>query len=120
MEPLKVGQKLWYVRERNGGQPASQEEVKVINVGRKWATVRPITATTSLRDEQIHLTKLYTSSGRCYLSKNHYEERVRVERSWYEMIRRFVHTPPEGMTMEKIEQIRALTEDSPGSVSTGS
>lgn len=79
MSELTVGQKLWLVPQRGYGVP---REVTVAKIGRKWATLD------GWRESRIDKETLwmdggvYTSPGRCYLSREEWEESQRLSGAW--------------------------------------
>lgn len=102
---LSVGQKLWYVPNRNRG---GQCEVTVTKVGRLWANLD--------NRERISLESLeadagqYSSPGRAYLSKGDYELSLRLHEVWREFRRRVDHQylPPDGVTFSDVERATDL------------
>ncbi len=104
---LQVGQKLWFVgSHRHSGDPC---EVIVEKIGRKWATIDKMA-------DRIDIETLvadgngYSSPGRCYLSRAEYESKIALDNAWGEFTKlmRNAYQMPNGMTVEKIAQARAI------------
>ena len=76
---IKTGDKLWYVPNR--GTPC---EVTVGKVGRTWFTVRE----GFLRNSRFRIDNgcqdggQYSSLGRCYMSREKYEQKQELIRLW--------------------------------------
>jgi hypothetical protein len=113
MADLKVGQKLYFVySDRRRGEPYY---LVVKKVGRKWATTSREGWTHD--DYRIDVNTLwadaghYTSPGRCYISKEDYDEAVTRQVEW-DRLREMVKTynVPQWMTREKIAQIAKLLD----------
>jgi hypothetical protein len=105
---LTVGQELWYApadRRYLGGACA----VRVLKVGRKWADVDHHIGRVDAESLWVDGGK-YSSPGRCWLSKETWEAEE-ARRSAWDQLRRDVygqHPPPEHITTEQIENVRAL------------
>jgi len=101
---LEVGQKLWYVPNSSRD---NQQEVTIQNIGRKWAKADYVS--------KIDINTLevnggqYSSPGRCYLSKEEYDNYVLIRSVWTELAKKItMYKLPDGMTLEKIDAIREL------------
>ena len=72
---LRVGQKLWWVGNRSAGD-GRQREVTVVSVGRKWATLDCKSGYPIRNDIETLWAdgKGFWSPGRCYLSKQEYDD----------------------------------------------
>jgi len=83
MNKLVVGQKLWYVLNY---QPTPQYQVTIEKIGRKWAQL------SGCRKERVDIETLrvdggkYNSPGQCYLTKEDYDNQIKLEDAW----RRFI------------------------------
>jgi hypothetical protein len=113
---LTVGQTLIFVpsERRRGIDPV---EVTVEKVGRKWAAIS--------NRRRIGIGDLaadggqYSSPGRCYLSREEYDGKVRAESAWRALSRAIDQrwNPPEGVSVAKIEaaaKMLGLTLDAEG------
>src|SRR4051812_39221275 len=100
---LVVGQKLWWVNNRN--RPDAYEVV-VTKVGRKWATIDD--------RHRIDLSTLhadragYSSPGRCYLSRTDWEAETALNAAWEEFRREVgnIYRRPAYVTLENIATAR--------------
>lgn len=121
---LTVGQTLWYVRNsynRPGPQPG--QEVRVDKVGRKWADISG-TVGIGLQVRRFNMGRIniktlvadggkYPSDAQAYLSREHYERRLRVSRVFRELRQR-MNDPMPGVTEEGIRAAaRALQIELP-------
>jgi hypothetical protein len=108
MADLTVGQTLWYVRHDNS-RPSTGYEVVVTRVGRKWATLKDcgrIDKSTLWRDGEG-----YAPPGRCWLSKDAWEQEKRVASAWDDLCRRISgawRRRPDSVTVENIAAAAAL------------
>jgi hypothetical protein len=106
MTELKVGQKLWYVPSYVKNRA---HEVIISKIGKKWAY-----DSRAHNPMQIHKETLVvpgtgsTLSGRCYLSKQEYEDMLVLESKWTEFYRKIYVSVPKDMTLEKLEKIEQL------------
>ena len=108
---IVVGQKLWYVPSYRHGLHGY--EITVTKIGRRWATVSGAD-----RGTRIDMATLqadggeYSSPGQAYLSRDAYENSVVLKEAWRDYCSRLsAVSPPDGMTMDKLEQIKALCAD---------
>jgi hypothetical protein len=105
MKPLlKAGDELYFLAHQ---KYRSSEEVTVLKVGRKWATLD--------NQARIDLSDwladggAYSSPGRCYLSKQEYDDEQELLDKWETFAKRVSErNPPEGMTIGKITQLTEL------------
>lgn len=103
-----VGQKLWYVPSRRGGEAT---EVFVEKVGRKWITVssNPGRKWSEERIDKENWAAdggAYISPGTCYLSKEEYEAEVLLRSLWSDFVSRLTsYWPPKGVTTERIREL---------------
>lgn len=99
-----VGQKLWYVPKYGRGR---NREVEILKAGRSWLTIKNgrINKDTLLMDGGQG-----DSPGQCYLSEQAYNAYVRLTTDWYEFRHKIfnLHVVPDGVTVEMIEQVRAM------------
>lgn len=111
MSELTIGQKLWWVGSNYRRHDHDQGEATVTKIGRKWAEL-----SFSWRALRIDKNTLiadgggYTSPGRCYLSRDHFEAAEHVRKVWDEFQTDFrgrYGMPPE-MTVERIIEARRL------------
>jgi hypothetical protein len=98
---LKAGDKLYFLSHQ---KYRASEEVTVLKAGRKWATLD--------NDTRIDLEDWvadggdYSSPGRCYLSKQEYDDECELLDKWEALVEKLDRrSPPEGMTPAKIAQI---------------
>lgn len=104
---LEVGQKLYWVGGHNYNKSGTGE-VTVVTVGRKWANLS--------NRYRIDIQTLfgdggqYNSPGRCYLSREEYESKARLEKSWDTLHRaiRDRWSVPAGVTEETIHKVMDL------------
>jgi len=103
MEKLIEGQTLWWVPQRS----KYAQEVVVLKIGRKWAQLD--------NGERVDIATLvadaggYSPSGRCYLSKEAYEEKVALSKAWSALVDSFrCRNVPDGVTVDDIEAARKL------------
>jgi hypothetical protein len=86
---IEVGQKLWFVPNRNGrGYP---REVTVSKLGRKWITLAEPYEPRINRETLIADGGNYISPGRCYLDKQAYEQDQELQKRWRLIQWRFMH-----------------------------
>lgn len=111
---LQVGQKLWYVPfGRRYGEDGTGYEVTVEKIGRKWAEVKaeadkPYSWSTERIDIETFAADGhgYDSPGTAYLSREHYEATVSLNKAWrsfYIAVDR-LYRVPDGVTVEDIQQ----------------
>lgn len=101
-EPIKVGDKLWYVpNERYHGQP---HEVTIVKVGRRWAPSEG-----NYQPLRFDLTDLiadgggYSSPGRAYRDKAAHEADIAIKKAWEGLVRRLRQwDPPKGVDLDWI------------------
>lgn len=108
---LKVGQKLWFVpcglRKRR--DPC---EVAVVKVGRKWVTLDIGNPPYRMAKGEMYVDgNGYTSPGSCYLSREEYEAEVALRSAWRDLVTWISASPPEGITLDKIAEIKRLIGD---------
>lgn len=109
---LVVGHKLYYVPTRVSGASAHCE-LEIESIGRKWALCG-----SGWGAKKIDLVTLsadggkYTSPGRCYLSKNHYEKTVRLNTMWGDIYNLFSnrYSKPDHITEQDMIDITAIME----------
>ena len=103
MSKLEVGQELLYVPAYHRKKPRM---VKVIKVGRRWATLD--------NRSRIDMQTLeagggdYSSPGRCYSSSTEYEEQRRRGILYERLRHRLDWTPRVGVTSDDILQAAKL------------
>lgn len=96
----QVGDKLWYVANNRRQSSGSQYEVIVTKVGRKWIYVAP--DSDSRVEFRIDPDTLwadggrYTSPGKCYSSKEVYEEEMYSMKLFQELRRKMEHSKDVG------------------------
>jgi hypothetical protein len=84
MTDLKVGQTLWYVPNNYGRHPQQGRTVTVEKVGRKWAYID--------HNERVDIKTMwvdggqYSSPGKCYPSKEAYDNMVACQTEWSGLI----------------------------------
>lgn len=102
-----VGQKLWFVPSHNE-RWSSQKEVTVRKVGRKWVELD--TGQRIEKGKRIIDGGDYSSPGSVYSSKQEYDNYVSLNNAWDDLRRTIDkrYSPPDGMTIEKIEQAKAI------------
>lgn len=104
---LTVGQKLWLVpTQKYFGQP---REVEVVKVGRKWAEINFRGYCVSL--ERLHVDGgQHSSPAQCYTDREAYEADVALDKAWSDLRTKIDRKwgRPEGVTVEAIQQARAL------------
>lgn len=109
----KVGQRLWLVPTfRYEGDP---REVVVASVGRKWATLEGLYPSRRIDNDGRVDGRGYSSPGRCYESREQYEAERDLAACWDDTVRRIGSRVPDGMTMDRVQQVRALVGLAPWS-----
>jgi hypothetical protein len=105
MKPsLKVGDKLYFLAHQKYG---SSEDVTVLKVGRKWATLD--NQTRIALEDWIADGGEYSSPGRCYPSKQEYDDECELLDKWEAFVKKLNgRNPPDGMTLVKIAQLTEL------------
>lgn len=103
---LHVGQKLWMVyNDIRRGQP---REVTVTRVGRKWADIDVYKTRVAVDTLCIDPDRGLSRTGRCYLSRDAYEAETMLVQEWNDFAGRVsMGRPPQGMTVERIRELRA-------------
>jgi len=100
---LTVGQKLWFVPNR-GQYYHKEHEVTVVTIGRKWVTVNG-DIRFAIADKRMEIDAgNYPSPGRCYLSREDYENEQSIGKAWNELSNRIRYSAPDGVTVEKIAE----------------
>lgn len=103
---LTVGQKLWFVPSYN----VRPYEVEIKKIGRKWAHTERNFQTLRIDIETMRPHE-NDGSGQCYLSQQHYEDYQAREKAWREFtsaVDKQKWRCPDGVTVEKIMEIRNL------------
>jgi len=102
MRPLlKAGDKLYFLAH---SKYRSSEDVTVLKAGRKWATLDNQTRI-DLSD-WIADGGEYVSPGRCYLSKQEYDDECELLDKWEAFVKKINRSdPPDGMTVGKITEL---------------
>jgi len=105
MKPsLKTGDKLYFL---SYNKYRSSEDVTVLKVGRKWATLDNQTRI-DLSD-WIADGGEYNSPGRCYQSKQEHDNEQKLLDKWEAFVKKLnERNPPDGMTLGKIAQLTEL------------
>ena len=100
---LTTGQKLWLVPARGFGEP---QEVEVGKIGRKWAGLIPAYA----GRVDMETLGLDSSSfpGRCYGSREEWEEQSALGKAWIALHRELPYRPDKNVTIEDIAKAREL------------
>ena len=102
----EVGQKLWYVPNRTSAHLQPRETI-VKSIGRKWVECGLVRF--DKNTGAVDGGTLYSSPGRVYASREEYERIVIVEAAWAAFVKSLsVWRVPPGVTVEKIEQAKAL------------
>jgi hypothetical protein len=112
VEPLKVGQKLLFVRRGHSPREVT-EWLTVSAIGRRW--VRLFGSAPGLRFDLSDPKMLVGEAGsehcygRCYRTLKEYTDAVELSRAWHSMTRAAAYVArPDDMTLEKIAEIRRL------------
>lgn len=111
---LQVGQKLWYVPARlNSREVRDGYEVTVAKVGRKWADVERDGrwSTKRIDIESLYADgRGYSSPGRCYISREHYEVERLTQQAWTKLVRALGHkwSTPSGVTLQDIHEVMRI------------
>lgn len=111
---LQVGQKLWYVpTENRRWTQGTGREVQVFKVGRKWAEIEERNYGKPLRidvDTLVADDYGYSSPGRCYLSREHYEVAMLTQQTWEKLIRGLEHQwrAPDDVTLQDIHEVMRI------------
>lgn len=105
MKMFSVGQKIWFVGSKMNLNPR-QYEIEVTKVGRLWATLGKDGRYRCAADGQVDGGG-YSSPGRCYASRQAYENEVARKTAWGQF--RYVvdgqMTMPDGLTLGDLTQM---------------
>jgi hypothetical protein len=100
-----VGKTLFFKGHNDAGY--HDRYVEVTKIGRKWVELS--------NRQRVLLTSVdvdggeYSSPGRLYETLEDYQKELEIKKAWYSFVNCLAHTnPPEGMTLEKIDQLRVL------------
>lgn len=99
LEGVKVGDEVWVVAEWRAKPGRS---CAVLSVGRKW-----VKAVGGGRFE-IGSGRDASGNWRAYRSEAAYLEEARMEAGWVDTYSSLGYRPPAGMTLDTIQQVRAL------------
>lgn len=95
---LEVGQKLWYVPNYGHAR-----EVTITTVGRKWATFDALRRRVDVETLKVDGGN-YDSPGRCYQSREEYEEKVALQIAWDTLRRQIALRSLPSCTIEAINE----------------
>ncbi len=96
---FRVGQELWFVPQ-TWGRPVEGSATKITKVGRKWLELS--------NGRRACVKSLETGYDQCYLTRADYEKERELFRAWQELDGLIERRPPEGVTLDKINQARKL------------
>lgn len=99
LEGVKVGDDVFHVW--NESYPGSVSQVA--HVGRQSITTR-----SGHKFNRVTGYGNVGTPGRIYFSKAAYAEHVRTRAAWADTYSRLCYGPPAGMTLDTIQQVRAL------------
>lgn len=104
---LQPGQKLWYVPEDPRWEKT--REVTVAKIGNRWAELGRKDFRADLETLEVDGGK-YSSPGRCYLSREAWEEEKLLRAAWREFQRDVERANAEGglITVENISAARQV------------
>lgn len=114
---MKVGDTLFYVPYSPNGRDQDPYDVKVTKVGRKWVTV--IQLGTNWNEMRINIESMwadggqYISPGRCYHSKELWQEEMNMIEAW-SRFRKLVYDtvqPPKKLSLRDILNLEAKVYD---------
>jgi hypothetical protein len=101
MSEFKVGDKLWYVGRDWGGCSC---EVTVTKVGRIWVTLSNL--------ERFEKNGRWTTdNGRCYASKEYYQNNARADDLWQQLCHGLMYWPrPPTLDEAAIREMAKMAE----------
>lgn len=105
---LTVGQTLWYVPQYSYRPDKGGYEVTIEKVGRRWATLANNQG--RIDRDTLHVDgRGYSSPGRCWINRDHYEKHKRAASVWAEFARQvWTKSLPSNITEENIRQAALL------------
>jgi hypothetical protein len=102
-----VGQELWFV-PADSRHVASSCSVKVLKIGRKWATVEETGYGDQCNLESGWINHPgYSSPGRCWPSKEAWETERQRQAEWNNLQRRLTRSPPDHLSLDDIKALTA-------------
>lgn len=79
---------------------------KIAKIGRRWITLEGDYKPDRFDAQTRHLDgNGYTSPGRVYENRNHYEEEQEVNKLWAEFRNGISYKPPENVTVDRIREL---------------
>jgi hypothetical protein len=105
---LVVGQRVWYVPTE--ARRGTAHEAEVTKVGSKWAELTSVRDRIDVKTLKAEAALTGLSAGKCYLSQADHEADLLLRARWSEFSKKVEDKwqPPEGMTVERIEQAQQI------------
>lgn len=99
----EVGQQLWMCLSRHR---SAQRYVSIEKVGRKWLHLEG----GYIADYELNIVeKDFGTIGRCFISKEQWEEEVSISQEWQKLRQAISsYRPPKGITLEDITKAKEL------------
>lgn len=103
---FQPGMKVYVQRRRWNGVETTPEELSeqtILKIGRRWIDI-----TGGNRFDPEHMAidgKGYGMTDKVWTSREEYAETITVNKVWRDFNSRLRHSPPDGMTVEKVQQM---------------
>lgn len=108
MNPLKVGQKLYYVEKDFGRRALKPKEVTIEKIGRRYFYIEY--GTRFFIDTMSQDSGQYSSRGKCYLTLKDYEEEEEGIRLSNKILE-FFHFPFRKLILDQKRRIYAIIQE---------
>jgi len=102
---FEIGQKVLFVRKTRVGVNFVEKEIT--KIGKRWVSVQPHDDKFDKNTLEVYAGN-YTSEYSVYLSKEHYEETMKLQDEWRDFHSKITWNAPDGMTLEKLNKMQEL------------
>jgi hypothetical protein len=102
---FEIGQKVLFVRKTSVGTEFNEKEIT--KIGERWVHVQPYDDKFDKDTLEVYAGN-YTSEYSVYLSKEHYDETIKLREAWRDFYSKITWIAPEGMTLEQINKMNEL------------
>jgi hypothetical protein len=102
---FEIGQKVLFVRVTRA--ETQFDEKTITKIGKRWVSVQPYDDKFD-RDTLVVDAGGYNSEYSVFLTKEHYEETVKLQEEWRGFHSKITWVVPEGMTLEKLNKMKEL------------
>ena len=105
---FEIGQKVLFIRTTRAGTEFNEKTIT--KIGKRWVSVQPHDDKFDKNTLEVYAGN-YTSEYSVYLSKEHYEETMKLREEWRDFHSKITWTVPDCMTLEKLNKMKELLCD---------